>query len=360
MAINITSFFGGMAKGAGRVLKENREQAREDKTTGEQRQWQIATEARQYALNKQQRLDIKAEQAEEYISQLVAMGMPLDAAKELAKGGKGAIEDAITNIQFGRENGVDTAGFYTLQTKGTVPITAGEISEISKQPSLVVDSEKISAMYGGVNSKIKNHDQAIMQLSNQQIKLDLNTPKGQEEYDKIEAKKMRFMQDINLIAQAEDTSGGDSRSFSESTVSRHIASHRNRHLGVYEAGIDLQTGISQGMKGDKLGINVADLKAVNSLRKGTKSLGDKFMNDEIASLETDTIANLQSYAAGLMRSDNFIYNNEYTSFEETVAAEKTRDVGDIITYRKDNNIIQVMWVGVPGNEYVPLGTIPLT
>jgi len=360
MAINITSFFGGMAKGAGRVLKENREQAREDKTTGEQRQWQIATEARQYALNKQQRLDIKAEQAEEYIGQLVAMGMDLNVAKEVAQGGKGAIEDAITNIQFGRENNVDTAGFYTLQTKGTVPITGTEISEISKQPSLVVDSEKISAMYGGVNSKVKNHDEAIMQLSNQQIKLNLDTPQGQAQYDKIEAKKLLYMKDINLIAQAQDTSGGDSRSFSESTVSRHIASHRNRHLGVYEAGIDLQTGISQGMKGDKLGINVADLKAVNSLRKGTKSLGDKFMNDEIASLETDTIANLQSYAAGLIRSDNFIYNNEYTSFEETVAAEKTRDVGDIITYRKDNNIIQVMWVGVPGNEYVPLGTIPLT
>ena len=360
MAINITSFLGGMARGGSRVLQENREQARKDKTTAEQRQWQIATEARQYDLNKKVRQDIKTEQAEEYISQLVAMGMELPVAKELAKGGKGAIEDVITNIQFGRENGVDTAGFYTLQTKGTVPITGTEISEISKQPSLVVDSEKISAMYGGVNSKVKNHDEAIMQLSNQQIKLNLDTPQGQAQYDKIEAKKLLYMKDINLIAQAEDTSGGDSRSFSESTVSRHIASHRNRHLGVYEAGIDLQTGFNRGMKGDKLGINVADLKAVNSLRKGTKSLGDKFMDDEIASLESDTIGNLQSYAAGIMRTQGFNYTNQYSSFEENKKEEETRNVGNIITYRKDNNISQVMWVGVPGNEYVPLGTVPVT
>ena len=360
MAFSLLSFLGGVAGAGSQILDERRDQKRRDDVTAEQRQWQIATEARQYELSKKVRQDIKTEQAEEYISQLVAMGMPLDAAKELAKGGKGAIEDAITNIQFGRENGVDTAGFYTLQTKGKVPITAGEISEISKQPSLVVDSDAISAMYGGVNSKVNNHNEAIMQLSNQQIKLDLSTPKGQEEYDKIEAKKMRFMQDINLIAQAEDTSGGDSRSFSESTVYRHIMSHRNRHLGKYKAGIDLVTGISQGMEGDKLGINVADLKAVKSLRDGTKSLGDKFMNDEITSLETDTIGNLQSYAAGIMRTQGFNYTNQYSSFEETQDAEKTRNVGDIITYRKDNNIIQVMWVGVPGNEYIPLGTVPVT
>ena len=52
MAINITSFLGGMARGGSRVLQENREQARKDNTTAEQRQWQIATEARQYELSK--------------------------------------------------------------------------------------------------------------------------------------------------------------------------------------------------------------------------------------------------------------------------------------------------------------------
>ena len=41
---------------------------------------------------------------------LVAGSKCDNVAKEVAQGGKGAIEDAITNIQFGRENNVDTAG----------------------------------------------------------------------------------------------------------------------------------------------------------------------------------------------------------------------------------------------------------
>ena len=62
MAFNITSFLGGMAKGGSRVLEERRDQSRRDKETAEQRQWTIATEARQDArTRKADRLSKKQE-----------------------------------------------------------------------------------------------------------------------------------------------------------------------------------------------------------------------------------------------------------------------------------------------------------
>jgi len=62
MAFNVTSFFGGMAKGGSKVLTERRDQSRRDKETAEQRQWTIATEARADArTRKQNRLDKKSE-----------------------------------------------------------------------------------------------------------------------------------------------------------------------------------------------------------------------------------------------------------------------------------------------------------
>ena len=62
MAFNITSFLGGMAKGGSKVLEERRDQSRRDKETAEQRQWTIATEARQDArTRKADRLSKKQE-----------------------------------------------------------------------------------------------------------------------------------------------------------------------------------------------------------------------------------------------------------------------------------------------------------
>ena len=62
MTFNITSFLGGMAEGGSRVLEERRDQSRRDKETAEQRQWTIATEARQDArTRKADRLSKKQE-----------------------------------------------------------------------------------------------------------------------------------------------------------------------------------------------------------------------------------------------------------------------------------------------------------
>ena len=120
------------------------------------------------------------------------------------------------------------------------------------------------------------------------------------------------------------------------------------------------------MKGDVLGVNSADLRAVSSLRQGTKPVGDPFMKTEIDALETDSVRNLQSYAATLMQEEDFNYANQFASKEDlrsntingTNAEQKMP--GQIFSYRKGAVTVQVMYIGVIGNEYIPLGTFKTT
>jgi len=357
MAINITSFFGGMAKGAGRVLKENREQAREDKTTGEQRQWQIATEARQYALNKQQRLDVKAEQAEEYISQLVAMGMDLNTAKELAKGGKGAIEDAITNIQFGRENGVDAANFYTLKTEAAIPITGAEISEISKGPNLVIDSDAIKNMYGALDTDYTNHNQAIMSITNKQLRLNLTTPKGKAAFDQLEIQKNAFLKDLGKIAIEKDIP--NDRLFGESTTINQINSAKANALASFEISMNIEDMTKTGISGKGIEVNVADLNAVRFLNMSLKnsSVQDPFMVQQVKATEEIAINNLINIAASKMREDATL-----AMLKDSISPDLDRElvIGDIIKVLVDDNsgrYTYSMYTGTKdSNNYITLYT----
>ena len=363
MAFNFMAALGGAAARGSKIIQAKREQKVSDDKTAQQRQWIIESEQRKYATDKKERLDIKAERAEELISTMVALGVPLEAAKNVAQGGVGAAQEAIANIKTGRANGNNTSGYYTM----TTPVTAGEIGEISSRPSLVVDTESINLQYGILNSKVKDHNEMILMLSQKQLDLNLGTVEGQKEFDVIETRKDKFLIDISNIANAEGGSGGaDARTFGTSTVSRHIASHRNRHLGEFEASVNIETGANLGMDGKKFEVNIADLRAVNSLKGGTKPVSDPFMISEINVLERDAVLNLQNYAAGLMGGDDFVYANEFSSKEnfrnDTINDQNVgpKNIGGIFTYRLKNSKVQVMYIGVPGNEYVPLGAVPLT
>jgi len=357
MSFNFGAFLGGAARGGSQVFDERRAQADRDKVTKEERQWQLATENRANARSKKAKRASDAKALEEQIGTMVALGMPADAARAVAKNGKGAMKVAISDLTYGRENGHDTSSLYAL--KDTVGLTSSEVTEAAKAPKLVVDSTAIRNMYGTVDNDVSNHNEAILKISDQQLNLNLTTPEGQAKYDILETKKSKYLQDIGTIASAKDTSkGDDSRFFGESTTYRHIISHRNRHLAVHEASVNIETGVAEGIKGKALAVNSADLKAVNSLRVGTKPLNDPFMNAEISALEQDAKINLQTYAAGQMGVEGFTYTAQYDTKQDVSAANKNRVPGDIVTYNKDGVTYQVMWVGVKGNEYISLGAVP--
>jgi len=360
MAFNFMAALGGAAARGSKIIQAKREQKVSDEKTAQQRQWIVESEQRQYATAKKERRDIKSERAEELISTMVALGLPLEAAKGVAKGGVGAAEDAITNLKTARTNGIDASSFYTMNT----PVTAGEITEVSKGPSLVIDSPAIKNMYGNLNSNVNNHNEMLLKLSNKQLQLDLQTPQGIAEYDKIEIKKTQYLKDIGSIANAKDTSGTEGRLFGESTVRANIDAARSRALSTYEMTLNIEDQVITGLQGKGVEVNVADLQATQFLRSSLKDskLKDAFMNSSIVALETQAIANIKNLGLQKIRDDISLVKE----FPDGLTSEtdRTLDIGAVIRVPiKDSSgsltgtYTYSIYTGTKDkNNYVPLYT----
>jgi len=322
MAFSLMSFLGGAASGGSQVLDERRKQAARDKETTESRQWQIATESRADARARKLKREDRKRETEQYIGSMVALGMDLETAKAQAKNGVGAIKVALADLQYGRENGVDTAGFYKLKEKGTVPITGAEISELSQQPTIVIDNEAIKNMYGALESDVGTHNEALLKLTNQQLALDLTTDKGKAAFEKLEERKSGFLKDISSIAGAKET--GDGRLFGESTVRANIDAARSRALATYEMTLDIENQVIGNLKGRGVEANVANLEAATFLRGSLKNsnLEDAFMNSSIDMLESQAVSAIEKLGYTALRNDITVAK-EYP----VMSAEVDREIG---------------------------------
>jgi len=325
-SFNIGSFLGGAAKAGSQRIDEVRANTRDDLLTSEAKKWQIATEARADARARTTKREDRARETEEYIGTMVALGMDLDTATAQAKNGVGAVKVAIDTLKYGRKNGVDTAGFYKLKAAGNVPITEGEISEISQQPSVVIDTEAIQSMYGATDSDVGTHNEAILKLTNQQLALDLSTDKGKASFDSLEVRKNAFLKDIGTIATRKDTS---TRLFSTSTVRGNIDAARSRALSTYEMTLNIENNIIGNLQGRGVQANIANLDAAKFLRGSlsTSKLEDEFMNQSIVMLESQAVANIKNLGYEKLRTDTTpIVPIENLSSE----TDRTLTVGEVI------------------------------
>ena len=326
MAFNVTSFLGGAA-GAGSQFLDDKADAKErDRLTEQQQQWTIATEGRADARARKLRREERSRQTDEYIGSMVALGMDLETAQAQAKNGVGAVKVAIADLTYGRENGVDTAGFYKLKAEGNVPITAGEISEISQQPSVVIDTEAIKSMYGVTDSDVGTHNEAILKLTNQQLALDLSTDKGKASFDSLEVRKNAFLKDIGTIATRKDTS---TRLFSTSTVRGNIDAARSRALSTYEMTLNIEDNVIGNLQGRGVQANIANLDAAKFLRGSlsTSKLEDEFMNQSIVMLESQAVANIKNLGYEKLRTDT----TPIVPIENiTSETDRTLAVGEVI------------------------------
>jgi len=87
MAFNVTSFFGGMAKGGSQILDENRAQAKRDKETDQAQQWEIAREGRQNAEYRARKRDTDREETDKFTSQLASFNYTPESITAIAAGG---------------------------------------------------------------------------------------------------------------------------------------------------------------------------------------------------------------------------------------------------------------------------------
>lgn len=294
MGFNLMSFLGGAAEGGNKRFKQIQANKLAANVTAEQRQWQLATEDRADARSRKKARAAAKLESEGLIGTMVALGMDADAARSVAKNGKGAIAVAIKDLEYGRENGKDISSLYTMQNNGT--ITGDQLAEGAKVATLSVDSKAISDMYGPVPTVYDNHNDQIQAISNKQLTLDINTPEGKSAYNSLEVQRKKLYKDLSDIAGAKDTSGGtgdDSRKFSEGTVKSAIQVELNKQLQFAGMSYDMEKQIIIGLKGDQIGANIAGLNTVKNLRAGTASIKDPYMTDTLNALESDSLKNVQ-------------------------------------------------------------------
>ena len=353
MGFNFKSFIGGMAGAGSQVLDERRAQADRDKVTREERQWQLATENRAAARAQKAKRASDAKALEEQIGTMVALGMPADTARAVAKNGKGAMTVAIGDLQYGRENGVNAASYYTMGQKGLLQGDPSKAIKAAEPAGLTIDSEGIRSMYGAVDEDYTSHNEQIRAITNKQFNLTPEDPA----YIKLEEQRQALYTDIGAIAKAKDTSGeDDGRKFTEGTVRAQISQARADALSKYEISMNIETQVRTGLQGKGLEVNLADLHAAKFLRGGAGKVGDPFMNDSIVQMEKDATEKLQSQAFSALRDDSQNANNTVKNItkQEYNQARQTLEEGNIIRVPTEDNegrptgrFSILMYTGVP-------------
>lgn len=332
MGFNLMSFLGGAAEGGNKRFKQIQANKQAANVTAEQRQWQLATEDRADARSRKKARAAAKLESEGLIGTMVALGMDADAARSVAKNGKGAIAVAIKDLEYGRENGKDISSLYTMQNNGT--ITGDQLAEGAKVATLSVDSKAISDMYGPVPTVYDNHNDQIQAISNKQLTLDINTPEGKSAYNSLEVQRKKLYKDLSDIAGAKDTSGGtgdDSRKFSEGTVKSAIQVELNKQLQFAGMSYDMEKQIIIGLKGDQIGANIAGLNTVKNLRAGTASIKDPYMTDTLNALESDSLKNVQLAANNKI----FEYKKQLAKANEDNLPAPANIIKDITDFNKN-------------------------
>jgi hypothetical protein len=352
MGFNLMSFLGGAARAGTRGIEQRKAQRAKEKETAEARQWQIATEARADARARKAKRSSDRKSLEEQIGTMVALGMDPEAARTVAKNGKGAMKVAIGDLTYGRENGINAAQYYTMGQKGLLQDDPSTAIKAAEPAGLTIDSDGILNMYGPVDQEYTSHNEQIRAITNKQLKLTAEDPA----YVKLEEQRQSLYADISEIANAKDTSGEDAgRKFTEGTVRATVTGEVNRQLQLQGMSYDLEKQVIIGLEGKRLEANIANLKASTNLRSSTKSLDDPLMNDTITALEVDSKKNLRMKAAEMLKQNPELRTQAPVSADNFMQPdyEAGLTAGQLVKIPTEGGGSKlVMYLGVPGMEYL--------
>jgi len=352
MGFNLMSFLGGAARAGTRSIEQRKAQRAKEKETAEARQWQIATEARADARARKARRSSDKKALEEQIGTMVALGMDPEAARAVAKNGKGAMKVAIGDLEYGRENGINAASYYTMGQKGLLQDDPSKAIKAAEPARLSIDSEGILNMYGPVDKEYTSHNEQIRAITNKQLKLTAEDPA----YVTLENQRQALYADIGAIAKAKDTSGEDEgRKFTEGTVRSTVTGEVNRQLQLQGMSYDLEKQIIVGLEGKRIEANIANLKAATNLKSSTQSLNDSLMNDTISALEVDSKKNLRMKAAEILKQSPELRTQTPVSADNFMQPdyEAGLTVGQLVKIPTEGGGSKlVMYLGVPGMEYL--------
>jgi hypothetical protein len=124
MGFNLGAFLGGAARGGSQVLDERRAQADRDKVTKEERQWQIATEARADARSRK-KARAASKKEEEERAEMLALYYTQDQVEDIMNGGKAQVQYALDYAKKLPTDQDASANYRTSSMIAEVPPISG-------------------------------------------------------------------------------------------------------------------------------------------------------------------------------------------------------------------------------------------
>ena len=124
MGFNFSDFLGGFARGGSQVLDERRAEAERARVTKEERQWQIATEARADARSRK-KARAASKKEEEERAEMLALYYTQDQVEDIMNGGKAQVQYALDYAKKLPTDQDASANYRTSSMIAEVPPISG-------------------------------------------------------------------------------------------------------------------------------------------------------------------------------------------------------------------------------------------
>jgi len=188
MGFNLGAFLGGAASGGSQVLDERRAQADRDKVTKEERQWQIATEARAAARTRKANRASKEKSASQLLEKLqFHYG---DKAQAIANKGIGFAGEALARAGAYQDAGLNPALMVDIPTGKLNNIPAGQAGAAPSAMTFKPITEKDEKDHTTFQARLVAANEDLMKASTEPERVA-----AQEAFDRINAAHQQFKQE---------------------------------------------------------------------------------------------------------------------------------------------------------------------
>ena len=266
MGFNLGAFLGGAASGGSQVLDERRAEAERARVTKEERQWQIATEARAAARARKATRASKKNDTEEMAGLLKSLGFnDANITTALSQGKSAVALYAEAAKNFGKEGFNDPNALFevaganatpqevlsTLPENGVTPIPA-------EAPSLTATSELsastvpnnrqvyLGAAFGSPPPKLNS-----LNALHTNILQDMMATKNPNKLAALQIKEQNVLKAIKKAAEASDTSdpSSDERTITVPNYLDMVKVRNRQALNKAKIQTDLDGVITQSIDG---------------------------------------------------------------------------------------------------------------
>lgn len=393
MAFNFGAFLGGFSQAVSQNIQLRDKRKYEEERLKEEREYEESLYEKRLkqkeASEAASRRRAEQKAAEERIGSLVSLGYDIDAATEIAKGGKYAAERAIQLGEKAWERNINPAELYrirpNLDEMDSVVESVPKLPEISEISDVVSgrmqaaqeaaaapekqtygwNRELVSQLYGEPDDMASSYSAALAYNTQEQLKAMRNG--NDAKMRRLQAEEAMLLEKAAAYSatQREEKDTKGVRISDISTLENAIT--KNRTLALQDAGfaVDLETNISEALTGKEGRGYSAILGGVAQLENSWGTMSDPMVNARLNQEKLRAENGLIRYANQTVLEDQRNAATEQympksktaASREEFAAGMKQGEykIGDVIVVNDNGKMQVVVYTGVPGNPVIYAG-----